>query len=141
MANLLDIVKKDSIDRSVTIRIIDSTTGLPETGVGFGDITLWYRREGGLKVAVTAVDLATPALDDPHLDDGFLHISDGEYRLDLSDTACATGANYVDIGGSVTGMIIIGGRVRLVDNMLEDGQQELWTDETAASAIITLGAV
>ena len=140
MAALLDVVKKDSTGRSVTIRIIDSTTALPETGVLFSDVTLWYRREGGLKVAITPADLVTPALDDPWLEGGFLHISDGEYRVDIPDAANVTGANYVDIGGSVAAMIVIGGRVRLVDYMIEDGHKEKWTDEVLATATITLGA-
>lgn len=120
MAALLDIVKKGSTDRSVTIRIIDSTDGSPETGVVFNTsgIDLWYRREGAAKVSITEATLS--ALTDAHSDGGFLHIGDGEYRLDLPDAAYATGANHVDIGGTVTGMIVIGGRVRLVNYDPED---------------------
>lgn len=119
---LLDIIKKGSVDRSVTIRIIDSTDGTPETGVVFNTsgIDLWYRRQGGAKVSITEATLS--ALTDVHADGGFLHIGDGYYRLDLPDAAFATGANHVDIGGTVTGMIVIGGRVRLVDYELERGQ-------------------
>jgi len=122
MAALLDIVKKGSTNRSVTIRIIDATAGTPETGVVFdtSGIAMWYRREGATLTAITEADLTTPALDDAHADGGFLHISDGEYRLDLPDAAFATGANHVDVGGTVTGMVVIGGRVRLVDYDPED---------------------
>lgn len=122
MATLIDIVTKDATDRSVTIRIIDSSDGTPETGVVFNTsgIDLWYRREGAAKVSITEADLATPALTDAHADGGFLHIGDGEYRLDLPDAAFATGANHVDVGGVVTGMVVIGGRVRLVDYDPED---------------------
>jgi len=120
MAHLMDIIKKGSTDRSVTLRIIDATDGTPEVSVTFetAGIALWYRRQGGLLVAITEATLA--ALDSAHADGGFLHISDGEYRLDLPDAALATGANWVDVGGTVTGMIVIGGRVRLVDVDLED---------------------
>lgn len=120
MAALLDIVKKGSTDRSVTIRIIDSTDGTPETGVVFNTsgIDLWYRREGAAVVSITEATLS--ALTDAHSDGGFLHIGNGEYRLDLPDAAFATGANHVDIGGTVTGMIVIGGRVRLVNYDPED---------------------
>lgn len=116
----MDLVKKGSTDRSVTIRIIDSTDGTPETGVVFNTsgIDLWYRREGAAKVSITEATLA--ALTTAHTDGGFLHISDGSYRLDLPDAAFATGANHVDIGGTVTGMVVIGGRVRLVDYDPED---------------------
>jgi len=120
MANLIDIVKKDSTNRSVTIRIIDNSDGTPETGVVWNTagIDLWYRREGAAKVSVTEATLA--ALTDAHSDGGFLHIGDGEYRIDLPDAAFATSANHVDVGGTVTGMVVIGGRVRLVDYNPED---------------------
>lgn len=122
MATLLDIVQKDATSRSITIRIIDSSDGTPELSVVFNTsgIDLWYRREGGLSVDITEADLASPALDDAWADGGFLHINDGEYRLDVPDAAFATGANYVDFGGIVTGMVVIGGRVRLVDYNPED---------------------
>src|SRR5262245_30108103 len=118
--SLHDIVKKGATDRSVTLRIVDSTDGTPETGVVYNTsgIDLWYRREGAAKVAITEATLS--ALTDAHSDGGFLHVADGTYRLDLPDAAFATGANYVDFGGTVTGMIVIGGRVRLVDYSLED---------------------
>lgn len=117
---LLDIVTKGSTDRSVSLSIIDSTDGTPENAVVYNTsgIDLWYRREGAARTAVTEVTLA--ALTTAHTDGGFLYVSDGEYRLDLPDAAFATGANYVDIGGTVTGMVVIGGRVRLVDYSLED---------------------
>lgn len=116
---LFDIVTKGATDRSVTVDIIDSTDGTPETTVVFNTsgIDLWYRREGAARTAVTEATLA--ALTTAHTDGGFLHVSDGTYRLDLPDAAFATGANYVDFGGTVTGMIVIGGRVRLVDTNLE----------------------
>jgi len=118
--SLFDIVTKGSVDRSVTVDIIDSTDGTPENGVVFNTsgIDLWYRREGAARTAITEVTLA--ALTTAHTDGGFLYVSDGTYRLDLPDAAFATGANYVDFGGTVTGMIVIGGRVRLVDYSLED---------------------
>lgn len=120
MSALHDIVKKGSVDRSVTVKIIDSTDGTPETGVVFNTsgIDLWYRREGAAKTSITEVTLAS--LTTAHTDGGFLAVGDGVYRLDLPDAAFASGANHVDFGGTVTGMIVIGGRVRLVDVDLED---------------------
>lgn len=116
---LIDIVTKGSTDRSVTVTVIDSTDGTPETGVAYNTsgIDLWYRREGAAKTSITEASLS--ALTDAHSDGGFLHIADGVCRLDLPDAAFATGANYVDVGGTVTDMIVIGGRVRLVDFDLE----------------------
>jgi hypothetical protein len=116
---LIDIVKKGSVDRSILLRIIDSVDGTPETGVVWNSagIDLWYRREGAVKTSIVEASLS--ALSDAHADGGFLHVGDGYYRFDIPDAAYATGANYVDFGGTVTGMIVIGGRVRLVDFDLE----------------------
>lgn len=112
---LFDIFTKGAVDKSVAVSIIDSTDGTPETGVVFNTagIDLWYRREGSAVVSVTEATLA--ALTTAHTDGGFLHIANGMYRLDLPDAAFATGASYVDFGGTVTGMIVIGGRVKLRD--------------------------
>ena len=120
MPALHDIITKDSTDRSVVVKIADNSDGTPETSVVWNSagIDMWYRREGGALVSITEATLAS--LTTTHSDGGFLHISDGDYRLDLPDAAYATGANYVDFGGAVTGMVVIGGRVRLVDVDLED---------------------
>jgi hypothetical protein len=100
-------VKKGTTDQSVIIRIVDSTTGLPETAVehNTAGIDLWYRREGAAKVSITEVALA--ALTTAHTDGGIEHIGDGYYRLDLPDAAFATGANGLMVGGTVTGMVVI----------------------------------
>lgn len=136
MASLTDIVTKDSTNRSVILRIIDSTDGTPETGVVWNTagIDLWYRREGAAVTSVTEATLAS--LTTAHADGGFLHVSDGEYRFDLPDAAFATGAESVDFGGTVTGMVVIGGRVRLTDLDLETAMRG--TDSAAlATALAT----
>lgn len=109
-------IKAGTTDVSVIIRIIDSTDGTPETGVVFNTsgIDLWYRREGAASVDITEADLATPALTDAHADGGFLHINDGWYRLDLPDAACAAGVTGVQIGGTVTGMVVLAPYIELV---------------------------
>ena len=111
------LVKKGRTNVSVVVRIVDSGDGTPETGVVFGTsgIDLWYRRENNFKVSITEADLATPDLEDPHLDGGFLTISDGYYRLDVPDLAFATGEDGVQIGGTVTGMVVFGPYVQLTD--------------------------
>lgn len=117
---LLDIVTKATTNYSCVIRIVDSTDGTPETGVVFNTagIDLWYRRPASAHSSITE---ATQTEGGAHTDGGFVHISDGYYRLDLPDAAVATGADFVDIGGTVTDMIVIGGRIRLTDVDLEDG--------------------
>ncbi len=108
-------IVKDSVDQSVVIRIVDSVDGTPENAVVFNTagIDLWYRREGAAKVAITEATLA--ALTTAHADGGFLFIGDGYYRLDLPDAAGATGANGVMVGGTVTGMVVVGCYIPLVD--------------------------
>ena len=107
-------VKKSSTDQSTVIRIIDSTNGTPETEVVYNTagIDLWYRREGATKTSITEATLA--ALDTAHSDGGIIHIGDGYYRLDLPDAAVATGCNGVMVGGTVTGMVVIGTYITLV---------------------------
>lgn len=114
------LITKGSTDVSVVLRIVDSTDGTPETGVVFNTtgIDLWYRREGAAAVAITEADLA--ALTTAHTDGGFKHIDDGYYRLDLPDAAFATGTDGVQIGGTVTGMIVFGPYVQLTDIDLFD---------------------
>jgi hypothetical protein len=117
---LQDIILKGSTDRSVTLRCLDSTTGAPKTDVVYNSagIDLWYRRELSAVVSITEATLA--ALTTAHADGGFLHIGNGYYRLDLPDAAFATGANYVEFGGTVTGGHFIGGKVKLVNVNMED---------------------
>lgn len=116
---LLDIVTKGTTDYSCTIRIVDSTDGTPETGVVYNTsgIDLWYRRPGAVHTSITE---ATQTEDGAHADGGFVHISDGYYRLDLPDAAVASGVDYVDVGGTVTGMVVIGGRIKLTSVDLGD---------------------
>jgi hypothetical protein len=117
---LQDIITKGSTDRSVPIYAFDNTTGLAKTDLAWNSagIALWYRREGGAKVDITEASLAD--LTTAHTDGGFLAVGDGEYRLDLPDAAFASGANYVDYGGTATGFTLVGGRVKLINANLED---------------------
>lgn len=112
---LQKLVKKGSTDQSVIIRIIDSSDGSPETGVehNTSGIDLWYRRDGGAVVSITEAALASA--DAAHADGGIEHLGNGYYRLDLPDAAVDTGANGVMIGGTVTGMVVIGTYLQLVD--------------------------
>ena len=114
-------ILKGSTDQSVIIRIIDSTDGTPETGVVYNTsgIAMWYRREGATVTAITEATLA--AADSAHSDGGIIHLSDGYYRLDLPDAAVATGVASVMVGGAVTGMIVIGTEIQLVNYNPQDG--------------------
>ena len=107
-------IQAGTTDVSINLSIIDSTDGTPETGVVFDTtgIDLWYRRETEVSTDITEATLA--ALTTAHTDGGFLHINDGVYRLDLPDAACATGVTGVQIGGTVTGMVVLGPYIELV---------------------------
>ncbi|MCA9455862.1 MAG: hypothetical protein KC587_04320 [Nitrospira sp.] len=107
-------IQYGSTDQSVVVKIIDSTTGLPEEAVEHDSsgIALWYRREGGTKQTITPAALS--ALNDAHTDGGIEHIDDGYYRLDIPDAALASGVAGVMIGGTVTGMLVLGVYIPLV---------------------------
>lgn len=116
---LLDIIKKGTTDYSCMVRVVDSTDGTPETSVAYNTagVDLWYRRPGSAHTSITE---ATQTEAGAHSDGGFVHISDGYCRLDLPDAAVASGVDYVDVGGTFTGMVVIGGRIRLTDVDLDD---------------------
>ncbi len=108
-------ILKGATNVSVTIRIIDSTDGTPETAVehNTAGMAMEYRREGAVSTAITEVALA--ALTTAHTDGGIEHIGNGYYRFDVPDAAFATGVTGVLIHGTVTGMVVIGAYVHLVD--------------------------
>lgn len=101
-------VAAGSVDQSVVIRIVDDVAGTPEEGVtsASGGLALWYWRMGGVVTALTESDLA--AIDSAHADGGIKHADDGYYRVDIPDAAFAANAARVTIGGTVTGMVVIG---------------------------------
>ena len=102
------VISPDAVDQSVVLRALDSTTFLPYTSIAYNTagIDLWYRREGAAKVSITEATLA--ALTTAHADGGVIHIGDGYFRLDLPDAAVATGVDRVAVGGTATGVVIIG---------------------------------
>ena len=114
-------ILKGSTDQSVVIRIVDATSGVPETGVtsATGGLDLRYRREGAATVTLTESDLS--ALTDAHADGGMLHIGAGYYRVDIPDAAFSTGANGVLIFGTATDMVVIGCYIELVAINVQDG--------------------
>lgn len=119
MPALLDIVKKGSTNRSICLNFYDSTSGADSTvDHATAGLSLWYRREGAAKVAITPAALS--ALTDAHNDGGVEAVGDGSSRIDVPDAAFASGAQYVDFGGSATGILCNGGRVRLTDLDIED---------------------
>jgi len=101
-------IAPDSVDQSTVLRALDSTTFLPYTTFAYNTagIDMWYRREGAAKVSITEATLA--ALTTAHADGGIIHIGDGYFRMDLPDAAVAAGVDGVAVGGTATGVVIIG---------------------------------
>ena len=141
------IISAGSTDKSVVLRIVDSTDGTPEQAVtsATAGLALWYWREGAAALAaLTESDLAT--LDAAHADGGMLHIDDGYYRVDIPDAAFATGADFVLIGGAATGMVVIGETCQLMavpadvtaGNALPDSYSADGAQPTLAQAILEI---
>lgn len=127
-------IKKASTNQSIVIFIMDSTAGTPETGVtdSSAGLDLWYRREGSTLSAIVVTTLS--AISDAHADGGIGHIAQGLYRLDLPDAAFASGADGVVVGGSVTGMIVVGPYIPLFDVDPYDSTRAGMTALPAAAA-------
>jgi hypothetical protein len=127
-------VKKGTANQGIEVLILDISTGLPiavdasEAGLAF-----WYRRDGGAKVALTAVsDLA--AVNSAFSAGGIKHIGDGVHRLDVDDGAFAVGSNRVTIGGGGTDVIVVPELVQLVSYDPNDAASLGLTHLTAIKA-------
>lgn len=120
-AAVIKTVQAGATDQSVTIKIIDSADGTPETGVVFNTsgIDIEYWRHG--PNAVVDITEATQTVSGAHADGGFVHVGHGVYRLDLPDAAVAAGVTAVEVQGTVTGMIVLGGTVVLSTDTPQTG--------------------
>lgn len=106
-------INKGAANPTVRVSIVDNPAGTPETSVsasGTG-LTLWYERERGGRTTFTAFNLANTSAS--WTQGGFIHISDGYYRMDIPDAAVTTGANTVLCG--VSGLTSMVGFATLVD--------------------------
>ena len=81
-----------------------AVSGLALTGKDAADFTLWYARDNGTKVAVSAA--------------GIQEVDEGEYRLTFPDAAFAADSKLVTIGGTVDGGVVLGYPVALTDDEL-----------------------
>ena len=132
------LITKDATSVSINVRIVDSSDGTPELGVLFNTagIDMWYRREGAVQTSITEVTLA--ALTTAWTTGGFLEIGHGWYRLDVPDLAFATGVDGVQIGGTVTGMVVHAPYVQLTEADLFAALATP-TNITAATGIVLSG--
>jgi len=138
---------KDSSNVSTEVLILDAATGAPVNDAAWNTagLTLWYVREGGLKVEIGAGSppglIELTALDDAHEDAGFLLKGDGYYRLDAPDAAFAAGAAGVRFGGSLADHVIVAPYHDLVDNLtVNDGGIKVDSFSTAGAAAAATAA-
>lgn len=108
---------KGATDQSLFIELVDSSTGLPKTGIVFGDVTGSYVRTRSARAAITMATLASASA--AHSDGGFILVDDtnqpGVYRLDIPDAAVATGAPEVVITLKATGCRTVSRLINLVN--------------------------
>lgn len=99
------------------MELVDSTTGLPKTGVVYTDVTGSYVRTRSARVAITIATLASASAS--FSSGGFILIDDtnqpGVYRVDVPDAAFATGAQSVVVTIKATGCRTVSRLFNLVD--------------------------
>lgn len=122
--------KSGAQSKQVIVRAIDNATGLPDETLLYNTagLSLYYRREGGDNVSITLAELATPAINDPWLSGGFIHIDNGYYRLDIPDASLLAGVNSVLIHGVGTDITIIGAEI-----MIDAIADEVWDEILSGS--------
>jgi hypothetical protein len=103
-----------STDQSVSFAAFTTATGAAVTVTSAtAGLSLWYRRGNvGAKTAITPSNLA--AINSAHADGGLIVIEGQDHRLDLPDAAFAAGVDYLEWGGSATGITIDGGNCNLI---------------------------
>lgn len=101
------IAGKTDVSISIYARAL---SGAPLTGKVAADFALTYRRAGA-NVPLSLSNLTS--VDAAHTDGGLYEVGNGEYRLDLPDAACATGANQVSVTGTVDGGVLLGYPIQL----------------------------
>jgi hypothetical protein len=114
---MTDVYKQAVSSRSIFIELVDSTTGLPKTGILHSDVTGSYVRTRSARVAITMATLASAST--AYSSGGFILIDDtnqpGVYRLDVPDLAFATGAEAVVVTVKATGCRTVSRLFDLVD--------------------------
>ena len=110
-------IYKSATSNSVFIELVDSTTGLPKTGIVHTDVTGSYVRTRSARVAITMATLASASAS--FSSGGFILIDDtnqpGVYRIDVPDAAFATSAVAVVVTVKATGCRTVSRLFNLVD--------------------------
>lgn len=110
-------VFKDTTSYSLFFELVDSSTGLPKTGIVYTDVTGSYVRTRSVRVPISMATLTGPA--DGFSAGGFILIDNtnqpGIYRLDVPAGAFATGAFEVVISVKATGCRTVSRQINLVN--------------------------
>lgn len=108
---------KGATSNSVFVELVDSTTGLPKTGIVYTDVTGSYIRTRSARVAITMATLASASAS--FSSGGFILVDDtnqpGVYRVDVSDAAFVTGVPEVVVTLKATGCRTVSRAFNLVD--------------------------
>lgn len=135
---------KGATSNSVFIELVDSTTGLPKTGIVHTDVTGSYVRTRSARVAITMATLASASA--AYSSGGFILIDDtnqpGVYRIDVPDAAFASGAVAAVVTVKATGcrtvsrlfsLVDINNQVACLPNVAAGGVGGLLTAPTTAN--------
>lgn len=110
-------VFKDSTSHSPFFELVDSTTGLPKTGIVYTDVTASYARTRGARTAITMATLASASA--AYSSGGFILVDDtnqpGIYRVDVPNAAFATGVEEVVVTLKATGCRTVSRKFTLID--------------------------
>lgn len=125
-------VFKDSTSHTYHWELVDSSTGLPKTGILYSDVTASYVRTRSARVAITPATLASASA--AWSSGGFILVDDtnqpGVYRFDVPDAAFATGADEVIVTVKATGCRTQSRKFTLVNL----NNQVAWAPNAAANA-------
>ena len=139
---------KGATSNSVFIELVDSTTGLPKTGIVHTDVTGSYVRTRSARVAITMATLASASA--AYSSGGFILIDDtnqpGVYRIDVPDAAFVTGAVAVVVTVKATGcrtvsrlfsLVEINNQVAYAPNAVAGAANGLFIAGTNAATTVT----
>lgn len=98
-------IYKGATSNSIFIELVDSSTGLPKTGILYTDVTGSYVRTRSARTSITMATLASASA--AYSSGGFILVDDtnqpGVYRLDVPDAAFVTAVDSVVITVKATG--------------------------------------
>ncbi len=88
----MPMLLRSAASKTIMLMVLDSSTGLPKTGLAFGDVaTAAFVRNREAAVTFSAITLASPSA--AYASGGFVEIDStnmpGLYRLDIPDAALA----------------------------------------------------